>query len=110
MFEISENEIDGSYCFQLIQDGKVLLTSTKFTDVRSAKKVMEETLALQARGGLGFKVVPRKSGYYLYLMTLGHAEIARSAKFDEKAKCVELAQGILSKIIRKNSMQLTADQ
>jgi uncharacterized protein YegP (UPF0339 family) len=95
MFEITENEIDGSYCFQMIQDGEVLLTSTKFTDARSAKKVMEETAALQARGGLGFKA-------------LGHSEIARSSKYAQKTKCIELAQGILAKITKENSIRIIA--
>jgi uncharacterized protein YegP (UPF0339 family) len=108
MFEITENEIDGSYCFQMIQDGEVLLTSTKFTDARSAKKVMEETAALQARGGLGFKVVPTNGGYYLLLMALGHSEIARSSKYAQKTKCIELAQGILAKITKENSIRIIA--
>lgn len=96
MFEVKENPSNESFHFQMVRDGKVVLKSGAFTDARSAFKVMEETKAMYARGGLGFKVFPSDKGYYLVLMTMSYLEIARSTYFDHKTDCLNVAREIIT--------------
>ena len=110
MFEVKENPGNESFHFQMVREEKVVLKSGEFTDARSAFKVMDETKAMYARGGLGFKVISSDKGYYLALMTMGHLEIARSSYFRKKADCHSVVREILGITNKEGALRITEDQ
>lgn len=110
MFEVKESINSESFYFQMVRDGRVVLKSGYFTDARSAFKVMEETIAMYARGGLGFKIFSSEKGYYLVLMTMNHHEIARGSYFANKTECHNVAQQILGFTNQEGVVRIIEDQ